>query len=158
MKNNVYRRITHLPPEKRSVLDKQLISEDTAIASDATISPQRQARHIPLSFAKQRLGFLAQLKPHSPHYQRARAGWRQGSLNRAALERALTEVASRHQILRTVRSSAKGLPVRVAAESRREEWSIVDLRLVSMDRQILPVSDLTAASRSEALIKSRTPL
>ncbi|MCP4655431.1 MAG: amino acid adenylation domain-containing protein, partial [bacterium] len=55
----------------------------------------------PLSFAQQRLWFLAQLEPEVAAYNMPMAVRLRGRLHRAALARALTEIVHRHQTLRT---------------------------------------------------------
>src|SRR3954468_5958379 len=57
---------------------------------------------IPLSFAQQRLWFIAQLEGPSAVYNSPVALRLDGDLNTAALEAALADVMERHQVLRTV--------------------------------------------------------
>ncbi len=56
---------------------------------------------LPLSFAQQRLWFLSRLEPTSPAYHVTHALQLEGALDLPALERALTQIATRHEILRT---------------------------------------------------------
>ncbi|MCP4656225.1 MAG: amino acid adenylation domain-containing protein, partial [bacterium] len=63
--------------------------------------PVARDRELPLSFAQQRLWFLHQVKPESPVYNLPVAFRLRGALHRAALERSLTEIVRRHEILRT---------------------------------------------------------
>ena len=62
---------------------------------------------LPLSFAQQRLWFLDQLEPERPRTL-ARRSRLQGELDRAALERTLSEIVARHESLRTVFPSVDG--------------------------------------------------
>jgi len=57
---------------------------------------------LPLSFAQERLWFLAELEPDSPVYNVPMALDLAGPLDTSALERALAEVVRRHESLRTV--------------------------------------------------------
>jgi amino acid adenylation domain-containing protein len=77
--------------------------------------PTVNADRNPLSFAQQRLWFLDQLQPGDPAYNIPQAWRLHGALNLAAFERALDEVAARHEILRTTFGVADGQPVQHVA-------------------------------------------
>jgi amino acid adenylation domain-containing protein len=68
---------------------------------------------IPLSFAQQRLWFVAQLRPDSQLYVIPTAVRLSGVLNMAALQQSFNEVVRRHEVLRTT-------IVRRGAEARQE--------------------------------------
>ncbi|TNH22704.1 amino acid adenylation domain-containing protein [Micromonospora orduensis] len=69
----------------------------------------RPAR-IPLSLAQQRLWFLHQVHRDSPAYQIPLAFELSGRVDREALGAAIDDIASRHEILRTVYGNAAGEP------------------------------------------------
>ena len=71
------------------------------------------ARTAPLSFAQQRLWFLAQLEPRSPAYNISSAIQIEGPLDNAALERSLTEMSRRHETLRTTFATEDATPVQI---------------------------------------------
>ncbi len=79
---------------------------------------------LPLSFAQNRLWFLAQMEGANQAYN-IPLGWRlTGELDGGALRRALDRIVARHQALRTSFPSVEGQPVqRIAAED-----SIFNLR------------------------------
>jgi amino acid adenylation domain-containing protein len=77
-------------------------------------SPVARAPHqssMPLSFAQQRLWFHDQLEGPSATYNIAAAIDLVGELQVSALERSLTEIVRRHQILRTIYLRENGEPV-----------------------------------------------
>ena len=67
------------------------------------------------SFAQVRLWFLDQLAPGSAVYNLHTARRLRGSLDVAALERALNEIVRRHEVLRTAFDATGGQPVQVIA-------------------------------------------
>jgi amino acid adenylation domain-containing protein len=67
----------------------------------------------PLSYAQQRLWFIQQLDPHSAAYHIPAAVRLHGGLDIAALERVLSEIVRRHEILRTKFAFVDGRPVQL---------------------------------------------
>ncbi len=77
------------------------------------IVPTPRGEAAPVSFAQERMWFFDQMEPGSAVYNIPQALRLRGALHVAALERALTEILRRHEILRTTfRSDASG-PVQV---------------------------------------------
>ncbi len=70
---------------------------------------------LPLSFAQQRLWFLAQLEPESPAYLMPYAWRLRGALDRTALEAGLTLLVARQASLRTSFPTIHEQPVQVIA-------------------------------------------
>ena len=91
-------------------------------------------RELPLSFAQQRLWFIDQLEPGSAVYNVPVAVRLKGSLNKEALEQTLSEVISRHEVLRTrfgtvgdraVQVIEAAAPVQLEVEEL-SEWEVAE--------------------------------
>jgi len=92
-------RIAGLSKEKQALLLKRIKEKSTA--ANQAIGKRAEHSPCPLSFAQERLWFLAQMEPDNPFYNMAGVVQLQGNLNIAVLEQALNEVVRRHEALRT---------------------------------------------------------
>ncbi|HZF14077.1 MAG TPA: amino acid adenylation domain-containing protein, partial [Thermoanaerobaculia bacterium] len=93
---------------------------------------------LPLSFAQQRLWFIAQLEPGSPLYNIAAALRVEGPLGSAVLALALGEIVRRHEALRTVFAAPAGLPVQLIRPAAPFRLPVVDLSgLATAEREAL---------------------
>src|SRR4029077_7700845 len=75
------------------------------------IMPAKRSGRLPLSFAQQRLWFLAQMEGASAAYHIPFGLHLKGDLNRTALRRALDRIVVRHEVLRTTFALHDGEPV-----------------------------------------------
>ncbi|HKS30079.1 MAG TPA: SDR family NAD(P)-dependent oxidoreductase [Pyrinomonadaceae bacterium] len=87
----------------------------------------QQYNVFPLSFAQQRMWFLYRSEPESPFYNVALKIRLNGTLNILAMERALSEIVRRHEVLRTTFTSIDGAPVQVIAAHKPLQLPLVDL-------------------------------
>ncbi|GAD77764.1 non-ribosomal peptide synthetase, partial [Vibrio azureus] len=88
-----------------SQIDNQLARSGSKDFMDLHVMPLNKAPQdalLPVSFAQQRLWFIAQLEPNGYEYNMPEAFYVNGRLEVAAFTRALNSVVERHQILRTV--------------------------------------------------------
>ncbi|WP_437926828.1 amino acid adenylation domain-containing protein [Sorangium sp. So ce291] len=93
----------------------------------------------PMSFAQERLWFLAQLEPESASYNLAAAVRLTGSLDERVVERCVTEIVRRHEILRTTFDVIDGQPsqiVRLDATPRVPRVDLTGLPAGQRDAEI----------------------
>ncbi|MEU7876564.1 condensation domain-containing protein, partial [Dactylosporangium sp. NPDC049140] len=101
-------------------------SQDSAAAPPITPADRDQA--LPLSFAQQRLWFLAQLEPNSAEYNAPTTIRYDGELDVEALRAALQALVARQEVLRTrLVADADGVPRQVVDPPAEFVLPIVDL-------------------------------
>ncbi|HXO27966.1 MAG TPA: AMP-binding protein, partial [Thermoanaerobaculia bacterium] len=103
------------------------LAERIATARRQAAAPARHAGAAPLSFAQERLWFLAQLEPGSPAYHIPVAVRLRGRLRLPALAASLGEVVRRHEALRTRFVVVEHRVMQRAAAARPFALPIVDL-------------------------------
>ena len=103
----------------------------------AALVAQVRPGRVPVSFAQQRLWFIAQLEGPSAVYNTPLALRLDGDLDAAALEAALADVITRHEVLRTVLPAEDGQPYQKILGMAELGWqlpvmpvAVDDLRLV----------------------------
>src|SRR5277367_1646848 len=81
----------------------------------------------PLSFEQEQLWFVDQLRSGAREYLLYSAFRLRGPLDTGALTAALTEIAARHEVLRTRYETADGTPVQVICEPSPARLAVTDL-------------------------------
>ncbi|HEX2208918.1 MAG TPA: amino acid adenylation domain-containing protein, partial [Longimicrobium sp.] len=114
------------------------------------VLPVDRTRPLPLSFAQERLWFLDRLEPGSALYNVPAAVRLQGTVDAAALERALGEIVRRHEALRTTFAQAEGAPVQTIAPFTGFALPVEDL-------SSLEDADRAAAMRRRVAEESARP-
>jgi amino acid adenylation domain-containing protein/non-ribosomal peptide synthase protein (TIGR01720 family) len=93
--------------------------------------PRTADTELPLSFAQQRLWFLAQLEGPGAAYNIPLAVRISGTLNLTALEQSISKIIERHEVLRTTFHTENGRPYQVIAPSLNLMIPLVDAQASS---------------------------
>ena len=116
-----------------------VLDPEQGVPPVSRIVPMDRDARLFLSFAQERLWFLAQWMPDSPAYNIPVAVDLDGPLDVPALAAALGEIVRRHEILRTTYSAIAGLPLQLVRPAAGAPVPLVDL------------AALGAAARDEAV-------
>ena len=139
MSHNVEEQVAHLPlAEKRALLTELLRQEGSKV-------------HVsPLSFAQQRLWFLAQLEPDNPSYNLRQALRLQGELDISALEQTINHIIARHESLRTKFKTVDGQPVQIVSSDH-------EIDLIFANLEDLPEAERETEARRLAFAEAWSP-
>jgi amino acid adenylation domain-containing protein len=114
------------------------------------IEPIERTSELPLSFAQQRLWFLAQLEPNNPFYNIPAAVRLQGQLNYKALQQTFDEILRRHEALRTNFQTVEGQAVAVISQTKPLILPIIDI-------SELPLAQIEVEIRQQAAQEAQQP-
>ncbi len=106
----------------------EAIAASEGSSATAPIERVTRGQNLPLSFAQQRLWFLDQLEPGGTAYNIPYAVRLQGTLDTAALARALSEIVRRHEVLRTTFGLSDAQPVQIIMPASPLDLPLEDLR------------------------------
>jgi amino acid adenylation domain-containing protein len=127
-----------------SVLFERPVLRDLALAiegarhqelDESRIVKVRRDVPLPLSFAQERLWFLAQLEPENPFYNTPFAFRLIGSLDREALRAAMASLVERHEVLRTAFLNEAGRPCQEIRPALKIPLTEVDLSHLPPDER-----------------------
>ena len=104
------------------------LKERRALLSTLLNDEKGNAETFPVSFAQQRLWFLAQLEPDNPSYNIPQILRLKGELNVNALEEALNTIIARHESLRTTFREIDGEPVQIVSSAHKIKLGFEDLK------------------------------
>ena len=113
-----------------------------------TLKPASRKQPLPLSYAQQRLWFQQQLDTTLVSYNMPIAIRLTGNLDVEALEHSLTEIVTRHEVLRTNFVEVDGEPLQLIAEPEAVRLSLTDL-------SELPESERPAVIERSAIAAGR---
>ncbi|MEH2030403.1 MAG: amino acid adenylation domain-containing protein [Nostoc sp.] len=149
-KDEISKRRSKLSLVQQEFLKKRLQGEIHSDFQLEVIPRRSQISPAPLSFAQQRLWFLAQLEPNSPFYNIPAAVRLQGQLNLGALQQSFNEIISRHEALRTNFQTIEGQAISVISET-------MPLILPIFDISELPLNQQEAEVRQQASQEAQKP-
>jgi amino acid adenylation domain-containing protein len=104
-------------------------------AASRALEPSERPTTVPLSFAQQRLWFLAQMDGESSAYNMSETVRLKGNLDENALRSALENVVGRHEILRTAFCSINGQPSQIVNPETEIDLSVADLTDAPAERR-----------------------
>jgi amino acid adenylation domain-containing protein len=117
--------------------------ESNVLTEISPIKPVSRNRNLPLSFAQQRLWFLAQLEPNSPAYNIPEALRLQGQLDIEVLTQTLKTIVQRHEVLRTNFTTVADEAVQIIHAQINLELPVIDLSHLSPITREQAVTKLT---------------
>ncbi|MGD1911666.1 MAG: amino acid adenylation domain-containing protein, partial [Rivularia sp. (in: cyanobacteria)] len=136
--DNIYEQLAKLSPQQRKLFERRLRERGIVIPEIDRISPRESGDELPLSFAQQRLWFIQQLETESSTYNVPSALNLKGRLNIPVLEKSLSEIVKRHEILRTTFiSNSQKEPVQKIAAPQKLSLPVVDLQDLEVSEYIL---------------------
>jgi amino acid adenylation domain-containing protein len=113
----------------------EAVERARAVEADELLAPVPRGADVPLSLAQQRLWVLAGMDEPGESFTLVRAFRLEGTLDPAALERALATLGRRHESLRTSFPMVDDQPVQRIAPACGRILSFVDLRHVPESRR-----------------------
>ncbi len=156
--NDLAKNIAGFSAEKRELLDRYLKSAGLNLTSALIVPQRRETNRFPLSFAQERLWFLDQLEPNQPIYNLPETHYFKEPLDLAALERSLSEIVRRHEILRTTFQVIDGEPVQVIAPPAALRLAVEDLRQLPGAERAAAAQRLADEAAEQPFDLSRGPL
>jgi amino acid adenylation domain-containing protein len=128
------------------------------LSATAAIPKVECRSDLPLSFAQERLWFLAQIEGGSKAYQTVHGLQLRGELDRTALRRALNQIVARHEVLRTVFALVDGKPLQRIATERDSQFHLIEHDLRECDGATAELDRLTAEEASTPIDLQAGPL
>jgi non-ribosomal peptide synthetase component F len=140
MDENINARLGSLSPAKRALLDKIKAAKLSVSAAETQRNepiPRRNNPTLPapLSFAQQRLWFLAQLDGLDATYNMPSAIELLGPLNIDVLTHVFDEICHRHEALRTNFVTRDGQAFQIIREARHTDIAVVNLENLNFSKQ-----------------------
>ncbi|TDF41789.1 amino acid adenylation domain-containing protein [Alteromonadaceae bacterium M269] len=146
MTNEIKQQIKDRKPDLIELLRQQDAVEQIEL------KPVERVEPIPLTYAQQRLWFLDQLEPGVPAYNVSDLHPIKLELDIAALQKAVTAVVERHELLRTVFPSTDGIPRQQILPPMDVPLPVIDLTAYPEDEQEQKVLEIGAEEAKKPFI------
>jgi hypothetical protein len=145
LENTVIESLSKLDSKQLALLTFKLKKRKVSTQKNQPLplAPVPRDRHLPLSFAQQRLWFLDQLAPNNPFYNISGAVRLKGRLDLEALERSVNEMVRRHESLRTRFEVEAGEPVQVIDGWEPRRLEITDLTRLTPEEKEAEINRIT---------------
>ena len=145
--SDLLKRLETLSPEKRELVLQKLKQQQSQLAKNngqqkPLLTPVSREQNLPLSFAQTRLWFLAQLIPENNPYHVPIFWQLKGNLNQQALEKAIAEIISRHEVLRTNFSLVNESPIQVINPPFKLTIPVIDLSGLTEENKLQKAEQL----------------
>lgn len=145
--------------EERAKLLSHLLKQEGLLFHQRNELPRRaNSDEYPLSFAQQRLWFLHQMAPKSPHYNIPMPLRLTGTLDIRLLKRCLTELVQRHEVLRATFEDMKGQPVQRISPAEPLTLPLIDLENLATGNPSAALDRLIKEDAGAPFDLSRGPL
>lgn len=140
--DKITKRRSNLSAAKQAILEKRLRGKSESDNQEKYIPRRSEQNPVPLSFAQQRLWFLAQLEPESAFYNLPGVVRLQGKLNLQALQDSLQEIINRHEVLRCNFQTITDKPVAFISPKKALLLPVFDISKLSTNKQKLEIEKL----------------
>ncbi|HEY9809671.1 MAG TPA: amino acid adenylation domain-containing protein [Halomicronema sp.] len=154
----INQRIAQLSPAKRKLLEQKLQQKAKNVNHQPTITPREKTQSAPLSFFQERMWILDKIEPGNPAYNCPINIRITGSLNLAALEKAINQIVERHEVLRTSFPTVDEQPIQVIATSLNVKLPRINLTHLSIKQQTKEVEGIALEEAQHKFDLSILPL
>ena len=134
------------------------IESATRMDLPSSIVPCARSGRLPLSFAQQRLWFLAQMQGISEAYHISFGLRVRGSLNHAVLSRALDRILARHEALRTTFVFVGEEPVQQIAAAESNHFILIEQDLSHHEDPVVELQRIITLEASSSFDLEHGPL
>ncbi|MFH1488094.1 MAG: amino acid adenylation domain-containing protein [Pseudomonadota bacterium] len=144
--------------EKRRFLISLKKRRQDGVGDDDRLKPFDRTGEAPLSFTQERLWFLDQIEESTVNYNISGAMRIRGALNEAVLHQSLKAVVHRHESLRTIFESTKGIPRQTVLERAEVPLNTRDFSSLPEEGRVSRVREWVRTGLSRSFVLDTWPL